>query len=181
MELIWKSHPEVALGSCVFRNVPVIIQYLDTPLLEVVTSESAGYTTKFPVFLEDGTQIAVVKGSQIYRTKEGALAKIGIRYEPNLTVFELENTPILELRRRGAAALNGWAELYAPDGILIRASDSDVAAWVDADGDLRLGWAKISGIVCDGKPVGIHFRADNKVRIGGGDNGSLSVRRIETA
>lgn len=47
-----------------FRNVPVILQFEDVPLLEVVEFESAGYSVQFAVYHSDGTKLAKVK---VYR------------------------------------------------------------------------------------------------------------------
>lgn len=156
MELIFQSRPEVFLGSNVFRNVPVIIQYHDTPMLEVGKYELAGYSTKFQVFHNDGTSIAVVKGSQIYKTAEGEKVGLVLRHEPNLTVCEMEGQAILELRREGPAALRGWAELYAPDGVLIKSSSPRLSALLQAGGDLRIGTSIVRGGVCEDVPIGIH-------------------------
>ena len=60
--LVFQSHPDVVIGSNTFRNVPVILQYENTPLLEVGKFEPAGYTARFCVFDDAGNKIAVVEG-----------------------------------------------------------------------------------------------------------------------
>ena len=177
-EIIFQEHPDVTLGTCVFRNVPTILQFEDTPMLEVGKFEGAGYRTRFPVFHSDGTQIAVVKGSQIYITDEGRKASIKTRFEPNLTVCELEGKPILELRRKGATALHGWAELYAPGGVLIRASSSEVSGLLRDGGQLNVGGFTLQGCTFDGCAVGIHVMHD-KIRIGAG--GTVKAQYIGPA
>src|SRR5690242_20668530 len=109
MNVIFQSHPDVVIGSNTFRNVPTIIQFEVTPLIEVGKFEPAGFTTRIAVYHNDGTKIAVVKGSQVYLTDEGRKASVTPRYEAGLTVCELEGKPIFELRRTSAAALKGWA------------------------------------------------------------------------
>ncbi|MCH8830267.1 MAG: hypothetical protein IID45_11885, partial [Planctomycetes bacterium] len=86
MEIIFQEHPEVHIGGCVFRNVPVIIQHKDTPLLEVGKYEPAGFTTRFPVYHSDGTKIAVVKGARIFLTEEGKRASVTLRNPADMTV-----------------------------------------------------------------------------------------------
>ncbi len=180
MELIWQALPEVSLGSSTFRNVPIIIQYLDTPVLQLIESEHAAYTVKFPVYMSDGTQIATVKGSHIYRTDNGKKAKFEPHYYPDATVFELENKPVLELRRKGAAAIRGYAELYAPEGVLIEASDPKVTNLLSTAGHLQIGTHVIVDLFCDGTLIGVHVQND-RVSIGGGEGGIRKFRYIGPA
>jgi hypothetical protein len=128
MDVIFQEHPEVEIATNKFIGVPTIIQWEDTPLIEVGKFEPAGYTTRFTVYHNDGTPIAVVRGSRIIRTDEGKRAKIEQRTAPDLTALELEGKTIIEMRRKGAAALKGWAEIYAPEGVFIKANDTDMAA-----------------------------------------------------
>jgi hypothetical protein len=167
MDVFFQSHPDVILATNTFRNVPTIIQYEDTPLLEVGKYEPAGYSAKFSIYHSDGTKIGVVKGSQLYPTEAGKKAKVTPRYEPNLTVWELEGKPILELRREGAAALRGWAELYAPEGVLIKAIDSGISGLLRGGNALQVGGVTMSGAVFDGCKIGIHVRR-NGIGLGAG-------------
>jgi hypothetical protein len=170
MEVTFQQHPTVVIGSNAFIHVPIIIQYEDTPLLEVGDFVEAGFSVKFPVFHRDGTKIAVVKGSRIFPTEEGKAARLTSRYEPNMTVFELEGKPILELRRTEAAALKTWAGLYAPEGVLIKAQDESFS------GLLRGGdWLALpNGMVLkdsafQGCRIGIHYtRSGIGFGVGGG-------------
>jgi hypothetical protein len=133
MEVTFQQHPAVNVAGSAFIGVPVVLQFEETPLIEVVRIVNAGFTTRFPVYHGDGTKIAVVVGSRIFVTPEGKDAKVTLRQEPNLSVCELEGKPILELHRKGAAALRGVAELYAPKGVLVKANDAGVAAQFDKD------------------------------------------------
>ena len=103
-DVIFQHHPVVAICGNRFY-CPTIIQWEDTPLMEVGKFEPAGYTTKFAIYNSDGAQIAVVKGCQVYPTKAGKDAAIKPRYEPNLTVCEVDGKTIFELRRTGPTAL----------------------------------------------------------------------------
>ncbi|MGO9108717.1 MAG: hypothetical protein ACLP9L_05745 [Thermoguttaceae bacterium] len=157
MEIFFQSHPDVIIGGNTFRNVKTILQFENIPLLEVGRFEPAGYSERFPVFNMDGVKVAVVVGRQIHLTEEGSKARIVRRCEPNLSVCELEGKPILELRRNGPTALRGWAELYAPEGLLIRALDSGVAALLSGGNALQIGGMVFMDSFFDGCPIGIHI------------------------
>lgn len=145
MDVIFQSHPDVIIATNTFRNVGTIIQYEGIPLFEVGKFETAGYTTRFSVFHSDGTKIAVVKGSQIYLTEEGKKARIEMRHEPNLTACEVEGKTIFELRREGAAALKGSAELFTPDGAFVRANDDGISGVTRDDDQLKVGNMTMKG------------------------------------
>jgi hypothetical protein len=162
--VVYQSHPDVKIGSTTFRNVPTIIQFEDTPLMQVGKFVKAGYTTKFHIFHSDGTDLAVVKGAQIYQTAAGKLAKIRVRYENYLTVCELEGRPLFELRRQSAAALSGWAELYAPEGVLIKTADADIPGFISANGNIALhstkkGGTMLGDFVCENIPIALRYTA----------------------
>ncbi len=145
MALIFQEHPVVLFASHTFVNVPTILQYEDTPLFEIGTYEPAGYSAKFHVFNGDGRSLVVVKGTQLYETEDGKKSNVRLVHEPNLTACELNGQTILELRREGAAALKGWAELYAPDGYLVRAPDSDMSHLVPRGPTIMVGGTPING------------------------------------
>ena len=171
-EIFFQSHPDVTIGGNVFRNTPVILQFEQTPLLEVVKFEPAGYSARFPIYHSDGTRLAVVAGNQIHLTKDGEKSNIKRRCEPDLTVCELGGKPILELRRKGAAALHGWAELYAPDGVLIKATDSEVSGLLRSGEAMVFGGMVLRDSFFDGCRIGIHF---SKNGCGVGLGGSVMI------
>lgn len=128
--LIYQQHPVVEVASNKFENVPVIIQYEETPLLEVVRMVNAGFTTKIPIYHADGTYLAKVVGSDIYLTKDGTKAGITLRHPAGMTVCELGGKTVFEIRRTGAAALKAQAELYTPDGLFVKCTDTELAEYM---------------------------------------------------
>ncbi|MDZ4818471.1 MAG: hypothetical protein SGJ20_05800 [Planctomycetota bacterium] len=134
--LVFHERPVVVMSGTRFINVDVILQYEDTPLLEVGKFVSAGYTTQLSVFHADGTDLARVKGSRVYPTEAGKKASVESIHEPNRTIIELENKPIFDMQRDAAGALNGWAELYARDGVFVRAiGDGNASALMKQSDD----------------------------------------------
>jgi hypothetical protein len=177
MDVIFQAHPTVTLAGNHFI-CQVVIQWEEVPLMEVGQFQKAGFTTKFAVYHSDGTKIAVVKGAQIYPTEEGKAALVTMRHEPNLTACELEGRTIFELRRQGAAALKGAAELYTPEGAFIKCNDSGMKSLLDTSG----GSLAVIGKGPDGErggtiimtdstieaPIGILFRRSGAVSLGVG-------------
>lgn len=158
MDLIYTTYPAITIATNTFVNVGTIIQFEDTPLFEVKEFQPTEFTTRLTVFHSDGTKIAVVKGSQLYLTEEGKKATIKLRHEPNLTACELEGRTILELRRKEAAALHGWAELHTPDGALVKALDAGLSA-IRADGTaIKIGGMVLKGCLFKNLAIGIHVR-----------------------
>lgn len=70
-KLIFQESPAVELCTNTFINVPIILQYDTTPLIEVVREQEAGHMVKIPIFHNDGTKLAVCKGSRLFLTEDG--------------------------------------------------------------------------------------------------------------
>ena len=70
--LVYSDRPSVQVASNWFINVPIILQYEETPLIQVVKEEEAGFTTEIPIYHPDGRYLAKVKGSQLYATKKAS-------------------------------------------------------------------------------------------------------------
>ena len=48
-KLLFFESPEVEFAGNFFVDVPIILEYDDTPLIEVVQEQEAGYTTQFQI------------------------------------------------------------------------------------------------------------------------------------
>jgi hypothetical protein len=153
MEIIFQTAPEVIVASNRFVNVPTIIQYDETPLLQVVKATEAGYTSRFHVYNQNGEKIAVVDGSQIYLTNNGKKVKLVARHYPGVTAFELEGKTIMELRRTEAAALKTDAELFAPGGILLKAADHSISQLAFAGSDPMVVSNQSSVVMMSGNTI----------------------------
>jgi hypothetical protein len=168
MDLIFKTAPVVILAGNRFVNVPVILQYESTPLVEVVSSVSAGYEAQFSIYHEDGTYLAKVVGSRLLETPEGRKAGVTLRHPDKMTVCELNGRPIVEIARSEAAALKTQAELFCPDGHLIKSTDRDLTHLLmkgRSDAPLNIGGLYISGSSFEGCRIGIHV-TKNGIGIG---------------
>lgn len=178
MDVFFQQHPDVIIATNTFRKVPTILQYEEEPLIQVVHCVDAGYTTRLTVFHNDGTKIAVVKGAQIYKTPEGEKANVTMRYPDRCTIVELEGKTILELHRDAAAALRGWAELYAPEGVLIKAHSDYLSAVRSGSPRLEVCGIALSGGLFQDLKIGIHVTRMG-MQVGGPDGTVTGLKANE--
>jgi len=159
--LVFFESPEVEFAGNFFVNVPVILEYDDTPLIEVVQEEAAGYTTQFQIFNKDGVYIAKVKGSQIYLTEDGSKSNLALRHPQDMTVCELDGQTIFEVHRKDAAALKTQAELFTPDGRFLKSNENGVpSSLISSDGSvLMVGDNIYAGNRIINCRVGIHINS----------------------
>lgn len=164
-KLIFTQSPKIELGSNFFINVPVILQYKETPLISIEHSIGAGFTTNIPIYHSDGTYLAKVKGSQLYSTEEGKKAGVKLRHEDKVTVCLINGKEVFELRRKDAAALKTEAELYVPDGKPISYRGNAPALFDTNNNQLTIGGIIMTGSTISGCKIGILID-ENSVSIG---------------
>ena len=164
-DLLYQSSPLIHFATNTFVNVPVILQYEDTPLLEVVREQAAGYTTQFSIYHHDGTYLAKLKGSQLYATEAGKKAGLVLRHPPLKTICELNGSPIIELTRLEAAALKTEAELFAPGGAFLKSSDADLTGYVlnNQAKQIMIGRLVVRRSAFDGIAIGVHVHKDGTI------------------
>ena len=119
--LIFSQSPAVTFATNTFLRVPVILQVDESPLIEVVQVEQAGFTTKFHIYHPDGTDLAVAVGARLILTRDGKKAGVKMLHPAGKTVCELDGQTLFEMHRTEAAGLRTEAELYTPTGAFIRA------------------------------------------------------------
>jgi hypothetical protein len=177
-DFTWVSIPEVKLGTNTFRDVPIILQYEDDPLIEFVTSDRNASEFTAPIFDGDGEKLGVLKGAQLYLTEPGKKADLKLRHHQDVSAIELGGQTLMELRRNGAAAVALEAELFAPTGYLIRGLSAQRVSLVGPKGevDLGLGGPVMGNSVFTGCQIGIRIR-QNRVDIGLG-GGSIAIGNL---
>jgi hypothetical protein len=122
--LFFFRFPTVTIATNTFINVPTILQYESTPLIEVVKTEKAGFTVQIPIYHSDGTYLAKAVGSRLITSDIGKKAGLTLKYLKNITACELDGKTLFEIQRDGAAALKTRAELFTPDGAFVKCSDN---------------------------------------------------------
>jgi hypothetical protein len=167
-DLIFLDRPTFQLGSNTFADVPVIVEYRGTPIIEVSQVENAGFTSQFRIYNPSGDYLAKVKGTQLYEVSEaGKKSNLRLRHPHRMTVCELDGRTLFEVRRTSAAALKASAELHTPDGLFIRVGEDNFFA-------NPLEWGNNPHL-----PVGEAFILVKDMTITGGDVG-IAYNGIDT-
>ncbi len=148
------------------RDLTVILQYDDTPLIEVVRTEQAGFTTRFNVYHEDGTFLAKVVGARIFASDAGEKVGLVLRHPKDKTVCELGGRTVFELNRTGPAAFSAQAELATPDGAFIKCRSDEMVQLLRSNQPLQLGGMILTNNYFEGLRIGIHLQADGSLNIG---------------
>ena len=168
--LVFQESPIIEIGTNLFKNTPVILQYDDMPMIEVVTHVGAGYEIKIPVFHQDGTKLAVVKGAQLYLTADGKKAGVELLHPAGKTVCQFGDRTVFEIAREEAAALRTVAELYTPDGAFLKCTNVSFGGHVLGKDQkpLTLGRMAVQNMIFEGMAIGIRVMRNGSIRITGG-------------
>ncbi len=167
MELVFQSSPKIIVATNTFINVPTILKYEDTSLIQVIQEQGIGFTAQIPIYHSDGTYLAKVKGNRVFPTEAGKKAKIEIRDTPGKFICSLENKVMFELSHGVGEEFKADAELYAPDGYFIKCSDSPKPELFDVKGNaIKAGGITMIGNVFQNLSIGIWLRKDGSCTIG---------------
>jgi len=165
-KLIFSESPAINIATNTFIGVPTILQFEDTPLIEVIKLQEAGYTTQISIYHPDGTYLAKVVGSRLFATEQGKKAGVTLEHPHRKTVCKLGDKVLFEIVREEAAALKTRAELYTPDGFFVKVSESpQPELYSDTGGALQVQGITMTGNVLSGCPIGIWIRKDGSVSI----------------
>jgi len=166
--LVFQKVPEVEFGSNKFINCPIIFQFDDTPLIELIKLEQAGFSTQIPIYHEDGTYLAKVVGSQLFPTDEGKRAGINLHHYDKLTVCELKNRTLFEIRREGPAALKTTAELFTPSGYFVKYTDNQSSLFNASGDSLNIRGMVIRSSTFIDCRIGVWVKSDGSINLGCG-------------
>ena len=166
-QLVFQSSPTVTLATNQFVNVPVILQFDDTPLISVIREQALGYTTEIPIFHSDGTYLAKVKGTRVFPTKDGEKAGIAMRHPKGMTICEMNGKTLFEITHQAGDAFRTQAELYTPTGYFVKSTDTPTPQIIDSKGhELRVGGIHMSHCSFSGCRIGIWLKSDGSCAIG---------------
>ncbi len=166
-KLIFTSAPVVTLAANTFINVPIILQYEDIPLIQIVKVQPAGFTTEIPIYHSDGTYLAKAVGSRLFMTQDGEKAGLSLSYPKKMTVCKLGEKVLFEIIREGAAALKTRAELFAPDGYFVKVADTPQPQLFNTSGNsLQIHGTTIIGNSFQNCRIGIWVKKDGSVSLG---------------
>jgi hypothetical protein len=157
--LIFQTSPKVTIATNTFVNVPIILKYEDTNLIEVVKEESLGFTTQIPIYHQDGTYLAKVTGNRLYLTEDGKKTGLKIEKHEGLWVCSIDKQTLFEIQQQTGDAFKTTAELYTPDGYFVKCTDSPTPGLIDTSGNaIKMGGMTMSGNWIEGCKVGIWIR-----------------------
>lgn len=166
-KLIFQTSPIVTLATNKFINVPVILKFDDTNLIEIVREDRFNFTTKIPIYHSDGTELAVARGNRLFPTEIGKKAGITIDKYVGLWVCKMDNKPLFEIRLQTGDSFKISAELYAPEGYFVKCTDSPTPQIIDISGEaLKIGGITMSGCLFRGVKTGIWLKKDGSFLIG---------------
>ena len=97
MKLYFASSPRVTVATNTFINVPVILKYEDTPLIEIIKEQGIGFTTQIPIYHSDGTYLAKVKANRVYPTEAGRKANIHVSDQHGKFICSLEDKVMFDI------------------------------------------------------------------------------------
>lgn len=169
-KLIYQNSPTVEFGTNIFVNVPTILQFDDTPLISIIKEENIGYTTSIPIYHQDGTYLAKVKGNRVWPTEDGKKAGISLRHPEGMTVCEMDGKTLFEIQHQSGDAFRTTAELYAPKGFFVKYGNSSMPEQLlNASGEaLQVGGMTMSGNMFSGCRIGIWVQSTGSVSLGCG-------------
>lgn len=164
-KLVFQNAPTVEIGSNTFINTPTILQFDDTPLIQVTRVEQAGFTTEIPIYHQDGTYLAKAVGSRLHKTPDGEKAGVVLEHRDKITVCKLNNRVVFEIRRKEAAALKTAAELYTPQGYFIKYSSKNPGLFKNDGKSININGFVMSGCTFESVRIGVLLRSDGSMSI----------------
>jgi len=164
--LIYQTSPAVTLATNTFVNVPVILQYENTPLISVVREQQLGFTTEIPIYHSDGTYLAKVRGTRMFSTIDGAKSGLVMRSLAHITVCELNGRTVFEIQHASGDAFRTRAELHTPDGVFIKCADSMPEIFDTAGKSLNLGGINMQNCTFRNTRIGIQIFKDGRMGMG---------------
>jgi hypothetical protein len=164
-ELIFKESPTIEFATNTFINVPVILQYEDTPLITVERNITLEYGIKIPIYDSDGTKLATAKNSRVYVDKN-IKEKITIDKRPRIWVCKMNGHEIFEIRQKEGDLFRIMAELYAPDGRFVKYSNFQHIASESMSNLIDLASRAACSCSISDVEVGLLVKRDGNVIIG---------------
>ena len=164
--LVFQKSPTVELGTNKFSNTPIILQFDDTPLIEIVRQADAGFTTEIPIYGEDGVYLAKAVGSRLHKTADGDKAGVKLEHHEKVTVCTLNGKILFEIRREEAASLKTAAELFTPNGFFVKYASASPILLDPRGNGLSISGIHMTGCTFDGNRIGIWMKSDGSVGIG---------------
>jgi hypothetical protein len=165
--LVYQTSPKVTIATNTFVNVPIILKYEETNLIEIIKEVGLGFTTQIPIYHSDGTFLAKVKGNRIFLEKGGEKADIKIDKYHGLWVCKMNNKTLFEIHQQTGDSFKTTAELYTPEGYFVKCSNEPTPVLFDTKGtELKIGGMIMSGNLLIGCKIGVWLKRDGSISVG---------------
>jgi hypothetical protein len=165
MDLTFSPTTAIEFAGNTFIDVPVILQFDNTPIVETIKEQTVQRTTQISIYNSDGIYVAKIVGPRLFLTADGKKSDLVLEHPPLMTVCRLGTQTLFEIRRPEAAAIAITAELFTPTGCFVR-SQANKAASLFSSASKLLG-TSIAGNTFKGGRVGIQFSSGGGIKIGG--------------
>lgn len=162
-KLFYQNSPNVIIATNQFIDVPIIIQYENLPIFEIIKEEKLGFTSRIPIFHPDGTKLAKIIETRVYPTKDGIKSRIKIIKEAMLWSCSLDGKTLFEIRQ-DKNSFRFSAELYTNDGYFLKCNDS--LPMEIKKGSLTIGGITFSNNKIIGSRIGIRCMKDGSIAFG---------------
>lgn len=157
------------MAANTFAEVPVIVQYENTPLIRVIRDPQGAYMPEILVCHSDGTPLATVVGTSISTARDRDRAAITVSSTDGMTICTVAGRTAFQMRRDDAATLKVQAELYTPDGSLVSVDKSPRISVRQGAGATAEDWGTTRvGNVFHGRQIGILLMQDGTIAYGVG-------------
>jgi len=163
---IFQTTPQITIATNTFINVPVILKFEDTNLIEIIKELDLGFTTQIPIYHPDGTFLAKINGTRSYPTKEGKKAGVRVEKYADRWVCKMGDQILFEINHHKGDYFKMAAELYAPEGYFVKCNDT-ASDLIDSKGSsLNVGGIIMGGNTFVNCATGIWLRKDGSCSIG---------------
>ena len=122
-KLVFQTNPTVTIATNTFINVPHILRFEQTDLISIVKHTEGGHTIEIPIYHADGTYLTKVRGNVLEQTEAGDKAQVVLVENSDVWVGKMGSQILFEIRQQRGEAFKMTAELYAPEGYLVKCND----------------------------------------------------------
>ena len=165
--LTFQKFPVVTLATNTFINVPIILRYEDLNLIEIIKEMGLDYEIQIPIFHQDGTYLAKVKGNRVFPTEEGKKAGITLEKRVGITACQMNKQTLFEIHYQTGDSFKAYAELFTNDGYFVKCTDNPRPDLIDTGGNaLKIGGVTMSNNRIQGCRIGIWLKKDGSLAMG---------------
>ena len=164
-KLIYSQHPEVTIATNKFINVPTILQYEETPLIQIVKDKNT-YGLEIPIYDLSGNYLAKVKGARIFPINKIDSENLSVLHKKDKWICTHGKREIFEITYQGSAAISLKANLYTPDGAFISSDPEQLPKLFFNDHEITLKGNKFQNCTFNNVKVGFLLKKDGSISIG---------------